>query len=455
MAVFKSKIGLVAATVGSAVGLGTVWRFPAETQANGGAAFLLIHIMCALVLGVPVMLSEFAVGRAGRSDAIGDYRKLSPGTRWWLVGAGAILVSYLISCFYMVVGGWTLEYLVGSLNGDLYSGLAQGIPADICTFDAHFTEKMQKYVMGEYSPAVYTMGFIALNIIVLLGGVQKGIERLSNIMMPLLFVLLVILCAVSLSLPGAGEGVRYFLDPDFSKITPHVMISALGQALFSLSLGMGIIVTYAGYYPADTKLTKTSVIVVLMTIGVALLMGLVIFPAVSSFGLGDHGLRGTTLVFVTLPEVFAMLPCSVLWSAIFFILLLMAALTSTVSLAEVTVRMMQDRLRLSRVKAVLLVLGPLFVLSAVCALSFNTLNWLTICGDIIFDFLDNVTNNFMLPVVALMGCIYAGWFAPKGLLSGQLTNYGKLRSPSAPYIIGIIRYLGPAAILAIFISNII
>lgn len=445
---FRSKIGLIAATVGSAIGLGTVWRFPAETASNGGAAFLIVYIGCVFLLGIPVMLSEFCLGRASRSDAVGTFRKLAPGKAWWLVGALAVLVSFLINCFYMVVGGWTLEYLINSVNGDLFDSSSslsgQGL----------FQEKMSEYIMTDSAPLLNTLFVIVLNAVILICGVQKGIERMANIMMPLLFVLLAIFCGFSLSLDGAAEGVKYFLSPDFSKITPEVCINALGQALFSLSLGMGILITYAAYYPSQTRLTRTSFIVTSTTLLVALLMGFIIFPAVASFGLTGHSTSGTTLVFVTMPEIFVQMPCPQIWAVAFFLLLLMAAITSTVSIAEVSVAFLQKQSRLKRCNAVIAVTVPLMLISTVCALSFSDLSWLTILGHNVFDFLDLVTNNYMLPLVALGGVIYAGWFAPKGLLNEQLTNNGRLRGTLNPTIIFIIRWFAPVAILIILLTNI-
>lgn len=265
---FASKIGLIAATVGSAVGLGNVWRFPAETQANGGAAFLLIYMACVFLLGIPVMTAEFSLGRGGASDATGVFRNVTPGKKgWWLVGALAILASYLILSFYMVVSGWTLEYLVQSVTGHLYSSASPAVGPD----DAErlFSDKMAQYITGTYRPLVMTYIMLAANLFVLLKGVQKGIEKMSNIMMPLLFVLLVVFCAVSLSLPKAAEGVEFFLEPDFSAISAGTVVNALGQAFFSLSLAMGILVTYSSYYPKDTKLTRTAVTVSLLDLGVA------------------------------------------------------------------------------------------------------------------------------------------------------------------------------------------
>ena len=249
---FASKIGLIAATVGSAIGLGNVWRFPAETQENGGAAFLLLYVACVFVLGVPVMLGEFVLGRGGKSDAVGDFRRLSPGSKWWIVGAGGILASYLITIFYMVVAGWTLEYIWQSVTGALYD-----VAPDAGAESRHYAGAMKELLYGTWRPLLATALVVGLNILILMKGVQKGIERLSNVLMPLLFVILLGLCIVALMLPGAGEGLKFFLWPDFTKLTPGVVVDALGQTFFSLSLGMGILITYASYYPIDTNLPRT------------------------------------------------------------------------------------------------------------------------------------------------------------------------------------------------------
>lgn len=448
---FSSRIGLIMATVGSAVGLGTIWRFPAETQAGGGGAFLLVYVLCMFVLGIPVMLSEFVVGRAGRSDAVGSFRRLSPRRPWWIVGAGGVFTSFLITIFYMVVTGWTFEYLIQSITGNLYAPVAE--VATDAEMTAAFTERMHEYIATDVHPLVNTMIVIAINIAILIGGVKKGIERMANVAMPVLFVLLLIFMFVALSLPDASAGVEYFLNPDFTKITPEVFISALGQALFSLSLGMGILITYSSYYPSTTNLPRTSVVVSSMTLLVAVMMGLIIFPAVVSFGISDHGLAGTTLVFVTLPEVFAHLPGCQLWSTLFFMLLFLAALTSTVSIAEPSIAFVRDRFRTTRVKAVLAVLAPMFVLSSVCSLSFGSLSGVTFNDMNIFELLDTFTNNVMLPVVALSGCLYVGWFAPRTLLGDELTNHGTLRSYLVRPIRFVLRYVAPPAIVVIMIAG--
>ncbi len=440
MPLFRTKIGLIAATVGSAVGLGTVWRFPAEVQGNGGAAFLIVYIACVFLLGIPIMVSEFALGRGLRSDAVGVFRKQAPGTAWWTVGAGAVLASFLILCFYMVVGGWTLDYLMQSLDGSLFAGFR---PEAGTTFaDSYFTDVKDSIVCSDWEASLFTAVFVGLNIVVLLGGVQSGIERMSNIAMPLLFFILLLFCGI-------------FLTPDFSKITPTVCINALGQAMFSLSLAMGILITYASYYSNSTNLGQTAVIVSSLTLLVAIMMGLIIFPAVSAFGLEGHGVSGTTLVFVTLPEVFAALPFSSFWSALFFLLLMVAALTSTVSIAEVVICFLQERMGCSRRRAVLAVLLPLMVLASICALSFGPLKDFRIAGLIMFDALDQFTNNIMLPLVALGTSLYVGWVAPRGFLRDQVTNEGQYKPGFAKACQLILRWVAPVAIITIFLSNIL
>lgn len=452
---FASKVGLIAATVGSAVGLGNVWRFPAETQANGGAAFLLIYIGCVFLLGIPVMTAEFSLGRGGASDATGVFRNVTPGKKgWWTVGALAILASYLILSFYMVVSGWTLEYLVQSITGNLYPSSAEAVSTPAGE-ELAFQNKMAEYISGTYQPLIMTYIMLAANLFVLLKGVQKGIEKMSNIMMPVLFVLLVVFCAVSLSLPKAAEGVEFFLKPDFSVINAGTVVNALGQAFFSLSLAMGILVTYASYYPKDTKLTRTAVTVSLLDLGVAILMGLIIFPAVMTFGLTDHNLAGSALVFVTLPEIFAQMGHTQIWSALFFLLLAVGAFTSTISLAEVSVAFLECRFGFGRTKAVLAVILPLFVLSSVCSLSVGPWSGYTICGMTIFDFLDTVATNIMLPVGGILICIYMGWIAPRSFFRNEMTNGGTLKSRMFGIVAFIVKWIAPLLIATILVSQFI
>lgn len=295
---------------------------------------------------------------------------------------------------------------------------------------------------------------ILLNILVLLRGVKKGIERMANTLMPLLFVILVVFCCVALSLPNAMEGVDFFLRPDFSKMNPQVLISAVGQAFFSLSLGMGILITYSSYYPKTTKLARTSVTVSGLVFLVAVLMGLIIFPAVKSFGITSDT-QGVTLIFVTLPEIFTQMPATQLWSILFFFLLVVAALTSTVSVAEVTIAFLAAKFRMHRKKACYVTLVPLFLLSSICAMSLGPLSHLQILGKTIFDALDYLTSNIMLPVVAIFVCIYVGHVLPKSFLRDEMTNHGTMRSAVMPAILFIIRYIAPLLITAVLINKLL
>ena len=446
---FGSKAGLIAATVGSAVGLGNIWRFPAEVQSNGGAAFLLIYVFCVCLLGIPVMMGEFALGRGGRGDTISVYRKLSPRRPWWITGVLCVLASFTILSFYMVVAGWTLEYLISSITGALYAH----VPGVQDGSTAQFATRMAEYVASPVMPVVYTVILIMLNAIVLMRGVQKGIEKMSNLLMPVLFLLLLIFCCVSLSLPGASQGLEFFLNPDFSKINTGVCIDALGQAFFSLSLGMGTLITYSSYFPKETNLGRTAVTVSLLDLLVAFMMGIVIFPAITSFGLQGESFEGATLVFVTLPEVFSRMPMTQMWSILFFLLLLVAAITSTVSLAEVAVACLRDHLNMSRVKSVCLVMLPLLIISPLCSLSNGVLSHIRIAGYTIFDFMDNFSTNILLPVGGLMMCIFLGWFMPKNFLKEQLSNSGTIRGilPAVAEIL--LRWVAPALILIILISR--
>jgi NSS family neurotransmitter:Na+ symporter len=397
------------------------------------------------------MLTEFSLGRNTASGSVGAFCKLTPGKPWWMAGGVALLASYMINCFYMVVGAWTLEYLWTSITGSLYSGI------DIAnSTSGYFGARLQESISTVWNPLIWVAVILIINIVVLMRGVQKGIEKMSNMLMPVLFILLLVLCGVSLSLPNAGEGLRYFLQPDFSMITPSVFMNALGQAFFSLSLGMGILITYSAYFPKRDNLNSTAFTIAGCDFLVALLMGFIIFPAVTSFGLAeDSSLDGASLVFITLPEVFAQMPCTQLWSIIFFLLLFIAALTSTISISEVSVLFFQDTMRFSRKKSVLCVILPLFIFSPLCSLSQGVLSDVTICGLTIFDFLDTVATNYMLPTAAFFTCIYAGWILPKNFLRRELTNEGRVGVRIYPIIRFLIRYVAPLLILLIFIYQFI
>ena len=378
-ATFTSKLGVIAATVGSAVGLGTVWRFPNEVQSNGGSVFLITYLLCVLLVGIPVMLAEFSVGRGSGSDAIGAYRKLTPRRPWWIVGVISVLAPYLIMMYYMVVAGWTLQYLWMSLSGALFDGVGSGA-AEPEAFQA-----IMRHSLAEgWQPVFWTAVMIFVNLLVLMRGVQKGIERMANTLMPLLFVILLVFCVVSLNLPDAIDGVEYFLRPDWSKLDGGVLISAVGQAFFSLSLGMGILVTYSSYFPKSTNLPRTA----------------------------------TTVSM----QIFMELPLPQLWAVLFFGLLVVAALTSTVSIAEVPIAYLTQTFRMPRRKACLLTLLPMLVFSTVCALSLGPWSGVQLFGMTIFDFLDYFTSNILLPVAAVGVCLYVGYGLPKRFFFKEVSN---------------------------------
>lgn len=449
---FSSKIGVIAATVGSAVGLGNVWRFPSLTQENGGAAFMILYLLSMLLMGIPVMLAETSLGRAGHSDSVGVFKRLTPKKKWWIAGVLGIIASYIILSYYMVVAGWTLEYLYQSATGWLFEGTT-GTAAD----SSIYQQKMSEMISTGWNPLLWTYIVIIINMLILLNGVQKGIEKMSNIMMPMLFVILLIFVGVAMTLPNTREGLEFFLKPDFGKINIDTIVAALGQAFFSMSLGMGILVTYASYYPKDIKLTRTAFTVTGLNFLVAFMMGLIIFPAVMSFNVAiDHeSLSGTTLVFVTLPEVFNYMDMPQFWAILFFTLLLLAALTSTISIAEVSIAFVRDRFHTSRLTACLVVLLPIFATSAVCSLSLGAMPWLKIAGMPVFDFLDTFTTNILLPTSAFCICIYVGWVLKKKFIKQELTNYGSFRSPLAPIVSFLIRWVCPILIAAIFVSYLI
>ncbi len=449
---FSSKIGVIAATVGSAVGLGNVWRFPSLTQENGGAAFMILYLLSMLLMGIPVMLAETSLGRAGHSDSVGVFKRLTPKKKWWIAGVLGIIASYIILSYYMVVAGWTLEYLYQSATGWLFEGTT-GTAAD----SSIYQQKMSEMISTGWNPLLWTYIVIIINMLILLNGVQKGIEKMSNIMMPMLFVILLIFVGVAMTLPNTREGLEFFLKPDFGKINIDTIVAALGQAFFSMSLGMGILVTYASYYPKDIKLTRTAFTVTGLNFLVAFMMGLIIFPAVMSFNVAiDHeSLSGTTLVFVTLPEVFNYMDMPQFWAILFFTLLLLAALTSTISIAEVSIAFVRDRFHTSRLTACLVVLLPIFATSAVCSLSLGAMPWLKIAGMPVFDFLDTFTTNILLPASAFCICIYVGWVLKKKFIKQELTNYGSFRSPLAPIVSFLIRWVCPILIAAIFVSYLI
>lgn len=437
---FGSKLGVILATVGCAVGLGNIWRFPYMAGSNGGAAFLLIYIVCILLLGLPVMITEFFIGRHSRSNAAGAFKVMAPGTKWSLIGYNGVLAAFLILGFYSVVAGWTLEYIVQAFSGTLTGKTVAAFKLDFENFST-----------GIIRPIGWTVAFIALTHFIIISGVKKGIERASKVMMPLLFLILVALCIRSVTLPNAEKGLLFLFRPDFSKITSSVVLSAMGQAFFSLSIGMGCLITYSSYFKKDTNLQNTALQVTLLDTLVAILAGVMIFPAVFSFGIAPTA--GPELVFITLPNVFEQLPLGWLWSAIFFILLALAALTSTISLHEVSTAYVHEEYRISRKKAAWFVSGGVLILATLSSLSFGILKDFTIFGMSFFDALDYFTAKIMLPLGGMLICIFVGTRVDRKILKAELTNEGTLPFHFFNTYVFFMKYIAPVAIGIIFLNE--
>lgn len=437
---FGSKIGVILATVGCAVGLGSIWRFPYMVGENGGAAFLLVFIICTILLGLPIMITEFFIGRHSRSNAAGAFKVLAPGTKWPLIGYNGVLAAFLILGFYSVVSGWTLEYIWQAMTGSLDGKTT-----------AEFTEDFHAFSSSVFRPIFWTAVFVALTHVIIVFGVEKGIERASKIMMPALFLILILLCVRSVTLPNVSEGLNFFFKPDFSKITSSVVLSAMGQTFFSLSIGMGCLITYASYFGKETNLQTTAIEVTVLNTLVALLAGVMVFPAVFSFGIEPT--VGPELVFITLPNIFEQLPFGSLWSFIFFILLALAALTSTISLHEVSTAYIHEEYHVSRNRAAWIVSIGVTIIGAICSLSFGVLKDFTIGGLIIFDAIDFLTAKIMMPLGGMMICIFVGTRIEKKVLKEELTNKGTIPFYFFNTYAFFIKYLAPVAIGVIFLNE--
>ena len=438
-ATLGGKLSAVLVAAGSSVGLGNIWRFPYVAGDNGGGAFLLIYIGCVLLLGLPVMIAEFSIGRASRRNAVGAYRALNP--RWSFLGYNGVLAAFLILGFYFVVSGWTAEYMVHSVTGSL---------ARFSTPE-EYGSVFRNFISNPWRPVLYTAIFVLVTHFVIALGVQKGIERSAKLLMPLLFVILITLAIHALTMPGSGEGLRFFFQPDFSKVTPSTFLVALGQAFFSLSIGIGTMVTYASYFKPDTNLRHTALNVTILDTLVAVLAGVVIFPAVFSAGIEPSS--GPSLVFITLPGIFNTMPLSMVWSSVFFLLLVVAALTSTISLHEVVTAYLHEEWHMSRKAAAWTTTGATMALGAVASLSLGVLGGWKICGLSIFDSLDYLTANIMLPLGGFFTCIFVGWRLDRQVLKDQITNNGALKFRIYNLFIFLLRYICPVILLMIFLDS--
>ena len=440
---FGSRLGIVLATAGSAVGLGNVWRFPTMTGEHGGAAFILIYVVCVLLLGVPCMLNEFIIGRRAQANTARAYERLAGNTPWRFIGYFGVFTGFLITGYYVVVAGWCMQYTFTSLTGQL-----DGSPEAVAGYFEEFSS-------NPWKPIVTMLAFMLITHVVIVRGVEKGIERASKLMMPLLFILLIVIAVAACLLPDASRGISVLFSPDFSKVDSSTLLGALGQAFYSLSLGMGCLCTYASYFSRDTHLTKSAVQIVSIDTLIAILAGLMIFPAV--FSVGGKVDAGASLVFITLPNVFnqafsAMPLVGHIIALLFYALLSMAALTSLISLHEVSTAFFHEELNISRQRGATIVTVLCSIIGVFCSLSFYNSD-ISLFGLTLFDLFDFVTGQVFLPVGGFLTCLFVGWYVPKKILHEEFTNQGTLRGRFFSAYLFCVRFVCPLCILLIFLNQ--
>lgn len=411
---------------------------------HGGGAFLIIDLFFIFIIGVPVVCAEFLIGRQTGTNVRGAFRLLSRHKAWGFVGYLGIAASILILSFYSVVAGWTMEYILQSMEG---FGGAESVDDLHGRFDAFATSDLR--------PLMWTLIFLAVNYLILSRGVQKGIERISNVMMPVLFVILLIFCVNSLLLPGAREGVEFLFKPDFSQLSARVVLSAMGQAFFSLSLGLGCLITYASYFKPDTPLLRTAGIMALLDTLVAVLAGIIIFPAVFTFG--QEPAAGPKLVFEILPSIFSQMQFGTFWATLFFVLLFLASLSSTISMSEISIAYFTDEFGMSRRKATAVNIVIAMVLGSLCALSFGCLSDVRIFGMTIFNLFDFTSSNIFLPLGGMAISIFVGWVMDKKMVKNALSDGRRrgIKTVTATAIVFCLRYIAPLCIAAVFVYGLL
>ena len=435
---FATRMGAIAAAVGSAVGLGNIWRFPYEAGVNGGGAFILVYLVCILIMGIPVILSEFIIGRSTHSNMKAALRQLSPGKKYYLFTYVCILGSFIVIGFYSVVCGWIIEYLYQAILGNLSGHTPQ-----------EYSDMFTSLVASPWRCVGWTILFLVLNFLVLSRGIAKGIERVASIMMPLLFLILIVFCVNSLLMPGAADGLKFLFSPDFSQLTLRGVLDAFGQAFLSLSIGISCLVTYSSYFKDDTSLVKDATTVAVLDTLVAILSGVMIFPAVFSFGVEPTA--GPRLIFEVLPGIFQQMAGGYVWALLFFLLVFFASLTSTISLSEIPITFLIEEHKTSRPRAIVWTAVITLVLSTVAAMSFNVLDSIQLFGKNIFDMMDYAASNIFMLLGGLFTAVYVGWVLDRKVIREQLTNGGRLKGTMEPYLIFCLRYVAPVSIFFIFL----
>ena len=442
---FGSRFGALVAMAGSAVGLGNLWRFPYLVGENGGAAFIIIYIALSFVICLPIFISEFVVGRRSQKNAYAAFRDLSGGSNWKWIGLLTVIIPMVVLSYYSVIGGWSMEYLLKSLTFSFTSAESQSA---ISTMFVDFVSNPRMPLIGHTA-------FLLVTALIVVVGIKDGIEKFSKIMMPLLFFIVLAIAIYSVTLPGAGKGVDYLFKPDFSKINAKVCAAALGQAFFSLSLGFGTILTYASYVDKKENILFQSTATAVSDLLFALIAGLAIMPAVFAFGIDPQS--GPGLVFETLPYVFGKMPAGGLIAILFFLALLVAALTSSISMLEVGVAYLIEEKKFSRPAACALLFVICWVVGALCSLSFGPLSNLLIGGRTIFDFLDSCSSNILMTLGSLFTVLFVGWCLKKTDIYDEFTNGGSLSKNAKLFGIlwFLIRYICPVAVAVIFVLGIL
>ena len=442
---FGSRFGALVAMAGSAVGLGNLWRFPFLVGENGGAAFIIVYIALSFLICLPIFISEFIIGRRSQKNAFAAFRDLSHGSNWKWIGLFTVIVPLVVLSYYSVIGGWSIEYLIKSLTFSFTSGESQS------AISTMFTD----FVSNPWMPLLGHTAFMMVTALIVVIGIKDGIEKFSKVMMPMLFFIVIAIAIYSVTLPGAGRGVEYLFKPDFSKIDAKVCAAALGQAFFSLSLGFGTILTYASYVDKKENILFQSTATAASDLMFALIAGLAIMPAVFAFGLNPQS--GPGLVFETLPFVFGKMPAGGVIAILFFVALLVAALTSSISMLEVAGAYLTEEKKFSRPTACAVLFGACWTVGALCSLSFGPLSDIRIFGDTIFDFFDNLSSNVLMTLGSLFTVLFVGWRLKKTDIYEEFTNGGSLRTNVK--IFGVlwflIRYICPVAVAVIFLLGIL
>ena len=442
---FGSRFGALVAMAGSAVGLGNLWRFPYLVGENGGAAFIIVYIILSFMICLPIFISEFVIGRRSQKNAFAAFRDLSNGSAWRWVGLFTIIVPLVVLSYYSVIGGWSIEYLIKSVTFSFTGGESQSV------MNTMFSD----FVSSAWGPLIAHTGFLLVTTLIVIIGIKDGIEKFSKVMMPMLFFIVIGIAIYSVTLPGAKAGLDYLFTPDFSKIDAKAVASALGQAFFSLSLGFGTIMTYASYVDKKENIMFQSTATAVSDLMFALIAGVAIMPAVFAFGISPQA--GPGLVFETLPYVFGQMPAGGFIAILFFLALLVAALTSSISMLEVAVAYLVEEKNFSRIWACVVLFIICWVVGAVCSLSFGPLSHVQIDGGNLFDFFDNLSSNILMTLGSLLTVLFVGWRLKKTDVYDEFTNGGDISRNAKMFGVlwFLIRYVCPLAILTIFITGIL